>query len=54
MIVNDALAAISDDELLTAIRRGDVAAAADRVNPDADYFTRDDVMRDEARRRNII
>lgn len=45
---------MTDDELLAAIRRGDVSAAADYVQPDADYFTRDDVMRDEARRRGIL
>lgn len=54
MIVGDDLATMTDAELLAAIRAGDVAAAASRVPTDANYFWRDDVMRDEAKRRNLL
>ena len=50
----DVLATMTDAELLAAIRRGDVSAAAGRVWPHADYFHRDDVLRAEAARRGIL
>ena len=50
----DVLDAMTDMELLAAIRRGDVSAAAGRVSPHADYFHRDDVLRAEAARRGIL
>jgi len=50
----DELSTLTDDELLAAIRRGDVRPAAARVWAGADYFTRDNAMRDEAKRRGIL
>lgn len=50
----DVLAAMTDAELLWAIRRGDVTAAAARVSPEAGYFDRDDIIRAEAARRGIL
>ena len=51
---SDTLATMSDGELLTAIRRGNVAPAASRVAPESGYYHRDEVMRDEAKRRGIL
>ena len=53
-MMRDELATMTDDELLAAIRRGDVSPARGRVAPSADYYHRDDVMRDEAKRRGIL
>jgi hypothetical protein len=52
--MNDALAAVSDADLLAAIRRGDVSAVSDRVTASAGYFERDDALRAEAVRRGIL
>jgi hypothetical protein len=51
---SETLATMSDGELLTAIRRGNVAPAASRVAPESGYYHRDEVMRDEAKRRGIL
>lgn len=53
-VMRDELATMTDDELLAAIRRGDVSPARARVAPSADYYHRDDVLRDEAKRRAIL
>ena len=50
----DELSTPTDEELLAAIRRGDVRPAAARVWDGADYFARDNAMRDEAKRRGIL
>ena len=50
----DELATMTDEELLAAIRRGDVSPARGRVAPSADYYRRDEVMRDEAKWRGIL
>jgi hypothetical protein len=54
---SDALQKMTDTELLDAVRRRDVSVTFRLPvfrNSQAGFFVRDEVMRDEAKRRNLL